>query len=68
MTMPYERYRAIHNTREFLMDLLDPRKTPRVPKPVRQAAARCLRHYPMSHDMEQVARKCPATFGTGKCD
>jgi hypothetical protein len=38
MTMPDERYRAVVHAEQFLKDLLDPRKTPRVPKNVRQRA------------------------------
>ena len=46
MTMPVERVRAVDNTRAFLVRLLNPRETPRVPRAVRQEAARLLRHYP----------------------
>lgn len=53
MTLPNERYQAIQNTREFLRSLLDPKKTPRVPREIRKAAYRCLRHYPSPFDMER---------------
>lgn len=46
MTLPDERYRALIYSREFMRDLLDPKKTPGVPKLVRQRAYRCLKHYP----------------------
>lgn len=36
------------------MDLLDPKKTPRVPKEVRQRAASCLRHYPSRYNMTYI--------------
>jgi hypothetical protein len=62
MTLPYERYRAVSITREFLYALLDSAKTPRVPRSVRQTAARCLRHYPAEPDMERAAGTCPDTF------
>jgi hypothetical protein len=62
MTLPYERYRAVSITRQFLADLLDASKTPKVPRSVRQTAARCLRHYPQEYDMERAAGKCPDTF------
>ena len=31
MSLRHEQFRALHNTREFLFDLLRPDKTPRVP-------------------------------------
>lgn len=55
MTLPDERYSALVTTRQFLRDLLDPKVTPKVPSLVREGAARCLRHYPSSHDLEQIA-------------
>jgi hypothetical protein len=54
MTLPFERARAVHQTRQFLLDLLDPAKTPRVPKQVRDSAKHLLRHYPNLHDLEMV--------------
>jgi len=32
MTLPFERKRAVLHTEQFLKDLLDPQKTPRVPE------------------------------------
>lgn len=63
MTLPFERSRALVNTREFLRSLLDPRKTPRVPMAVRQQAASCLRHYPWDLDIEAAAEELPDVFG-----
>ena len=63
MTLPDERTRAILYAREFLYDLLDPKKTPRVPRAVRQRAVSVLRHYPWDMDLEAVAKKCPNVFG-----
>ena len=54
MTLPYERNNAIENTREFLRSLLDPKKTPKVPKKVRTSAYWCLRHFPSDFDMSQL--------------
>lgn len=56
ITLGDERLRAVNITREFLRDLLDPKKTPRIPRHIRQSAYRCLRHYPGAHDMEQAAK------------
>lgn len=46
MTLPDERTRAVIAGREFLLSLLDPKETPRVPRAVRQQALRVLRHFP----------------------
>jgi len=63
MTLPCERKNAVDRTREFLTDLLDPKKTPRVPKYVREHAYRCLKHYPMPFEMEEAAEQAPRIFG-----
>jgi hypothetical protein len=62
MTLPNERTRAILNTREFLLSLLDPKKTPRVPKEIRRQAYWCLRHFPGDWDIREAARKAPKVF------
>jgi len=62
MTLPDERYRAVRSAEQFLMDLCNPAKTPRVPKVVRQRALAVLRHYPGSWDLDRVAHKCPEVF------
>ena len=62
MTLPDERFRAVKYAREFLRDLLDPKKTPRVPRAIRLRALSVLRHYPWETDMEQVAKKMPDVF------
>lgn len=59
MTVPEERYRSIETTRTFLYDLMDPKKTPKVPKGVRERARHCLRHYPSNLHMEAVAATVP---------
>ena len=55
MTVPIERTNAVVWTESFLMDLLDPKKTPRVPKSVRDQARRLLRHYPSKFEMDMIA-------------
>ena len=55
MTVPVERTNAVVRTESFLKDLLDPKKTPRVPKAIRQQASRLLRHYPSKFDMDTIA-------------
>lgn len=59
MTLPDERYRAVERTEQFLIDLCNPRKTPRVPKEVRDRARSLLRHYPSSWDLERLAEAAP---------
>lgn len=57
MTVPVERTNAVNWTRDFLYELIDPKKTPRVPKAVRQRALHLLRHYPSAFDMELIANR-----------
>ena len=54
MTLPRERANAVLNTEQFLIQLLNPQLTPKVPKPIRQMAGRLLRHYPTRFDLEMV--------------
>lgn len=63
MTMNYERRSAVNRTREFLYDLMDSKKTPRVPKEVRDEARSCLKHFPSEYDMERAAEQAPEIFG-----
>jgi hypothetical protein len=59
MTLPDERYRAINRARDFLRDLLDPKKTPKVPKKVRQRAYYALKHFPWEMHVDYIAEKLP---------
>lgn len=63
MTIPVERTRAVVAGYEFLRDLLDPKKTPRVPRDIRLRAIRVLRHFPFPFQMDSTAKKCPELFG-----
>lgn len=51
MTLPHEELQSLIATRNFLHDLLDPKKTPRVPRSVRLRARRVCKHYPFPHDI-----------------
>ena len=51
MSLRNEKIRALLYTRDFMRDLLDRRKTPRVPKAIRERASACLRHYPFMLDI-----------------
>jgi hypothetical protein len=55
MTLPDERYRAIMYAKSFCEDLLDPKKTPRVPKEVRRRALGVLRHFPDEYYLSMLA-------------
>lgn len=59
MTLPDERYRAVLYTKKFLQDILI---TPRVPKAIKDGARSCLRHYPDTWEMQQVANASPHIF------
>lgn len=63
MTIASERTRAVIYTEQFLVELLDPRKTPRVPRDIRQRAAALLRHYPSQYDMEITVQEGSSRFG-----
>jgi hypothetical protein len=57
MTVPNERTRAVNATREFLIDLLNHEKYPRLPKKVRDRSLSLLKHYPTAFDMHVIADK-----------
>jgi hypothetical protein len=59
MTLPDERYRAIHQTREFLIACLNPKETPRLPKAIRHKAYYLLKHFPTTLDLDQLEQKAP---------
>jgi hypothetical protein len=50
-----ERTIAVIRTQKFLIDLLDPKKTPRLPRSIRQDARNLLRHYPSEFEMNMIA-------------
>jgi len=62
MTLPDERYRAVVQTRRFLLDLCNKEHTPRIPKLIRDTAKSMLRHYPSDYDMQRTARMAPDVF------
>ena len=62
MTLPDERYRAVVQTRRFLLDLCNREHTPRVPKLIRDTARSMLRHYPSDWDMNRAAQGAPEVF------
>lgn len=51
MTLPDERWRSIEQARQFMLRLLDPKQTPRVPKAIRLEARARVKHYPTPVEM-----------------
>jgi len=68
MTLPDERFRSIKWAQDFLRELLDPKKTPRVPKGIRNRARSVLKHFPSQYEMERVAKKSPDVFENDRGD
>lgn len=62
MTLPDERYRAMMCGNQLILDLLDSKKTPRVPKEIRARALGILRHYPSAYHFEMIAELLPDHF------
>lgn len=63
MTLPFERTRSVLYTKAFLEELLDPQKTPRVPRALRGKAKALLRHYPMAWDIHHASNWAADVFG-----
>lgn len=63
MTIPFERTRALIETKRFLQELQKPELTPRVPATVREIARELLRHYPAYADVELVHLALPHLYG-----
>lgn len=63
MTTPEERTRAVLKTRQLLIDLANPARTPDVPEIVRRRAETLLRYYPEAADMAIAHNNCPHWFG-----
>ena len=62
MTLPDERYRALRCGHQMLLDLLNPKVTPKVPKHIRKRALSILRHYPSSYHFTKIVDKMPEDF------
>lgn len=54
MTLPIQEYYALCYSMKLLYELVDPIKTPNVPKVVRQKAMECLKHYPTPVRLEEM--------------
>jgi hypothetical protein len=60
MTIPYERTRAVVETRRFLKELAEGRLVHASPERLQQYAVSLLRHYPSRGDMHLTASALPA--------
>lgn len=63
MSLPDEKTRALMWAKRFMRDLLDPKKTPKVPSAVRRRAYSALKHYPAEYEIAKLHEKLPKIFG-----
>lgn len=63
MTMPYERTRAVQQTKEFLQWLMSAEATSENFMQAKREARTLLRHYPSSIDLHLAHLACPQWFG-----
>tara|TARA_R110001592_G_scaffold33324_2_gene115643 strand:+ start:443 stop:634 length:192 start_codon:yes stop_codon:yes gene_type:complete len=52
--LPEEEYHSLKETYKFLCQLIDPRKTPRLPKEIRDRAKKCLKDYPTRRTLQEL--------------
>ena len=52
--IPEEEYHSLKETYKFLCHLIDPQKTPRVAKPIRDRAKHCLKNFPVRRTLEEL--------------
>jgi hypothetical protein len=60
MTLPDERYRAVMETKKFLLSILNTRSG--LSKDMKEQARWCLRHYPSEYDLDRAAEGAPDVF------
>ena len=56
MTLPQEMFQAIRNAQHFMLALMDPKQTPKVPKEIRKRARDRLKHFPSEYDVSQLEK------------
>ena len=54
MTMPDEMFNSLRNARHFMLTLMDPKQTPKVPKEIRKRARDRLKHFPSEYEIKQL--------------
>ncbi|QBP05979.1 hypothetical protein [Synechococcus phage S-B68] len=52
--IPEQEYHSLKETYKLLCDLIDPKKTPNIPKALRLAAKKCLKHYPAERTFDEL--------------
>ena len=52
--IPDPEYHSLKETYKFLCDITDPKKTPHIPKSLRDKANKCLRNYPVKRTLEEL--------------
>lgn len=63
MSLPFEKTNAVLQARQMLLDIMDPKQSPGIPKEVRQRARSVLKHFPSKIDLEIACEKVPEVFG-----
>lgn len=56
MTMPDEMFNSLRNARHFMLALMDPKQTPKVPREVRNQARDRLRHFPSEYEIGELEK------------
>ena len=56
MTMPNEMFQPIRNARHFMLALMDPKQTPKVPKDIRKRARDRLKHFPSEYEINELEK------------
>lgn len=56
MTLPEEMFNAIRSARHFMLALMDPKQTPKVPKEVRKRARDRLKHFPNEFEIDNLEK------------
>lgn len=54
MTLPEEMFNSIRSARHFMLALMDPKATPKVPKAIRQRARDRLKHFPSDYEVSDL--------------
>ena len=63
MTTTQEQKNAVYYTWYFLMSLLDPQKTPNVPRKIREEARGLVKHYPYPSEIRDGEGKLLRNLG-----
>lgn len=56
MTLPQEMFDSIRSARHFMLALMNPKETPKVPKEIRKRARDRLKHFPSEYEIKELER------------